>query len=119
MNKKIVVLGAGSCGLSAGWRLNKLGHSHFLILNLCSNTGGLVYVLTETDNAGFLWDMGGHVILSHYKYFDNLLNGINENWCYHKRKAFVWMKGRFIPYPLQNNIHWLPEKELQQCLDGL
>ena len=29
------------------------------------------------------------------------------------------MKGRFIPYPLQNNIHYLPEKELQQCLDGL
>ena len=117
MNKKIVILGAGPCGLGAGWRLTELGHSHFLILESCSNPGGLAS--TETDDAGFLWDMGGHVIFSHYKYFHDLLSVINENWCYHKTEAFVWMKGRFIPYPLQNNIHYLPETELQQCLDGL
>ena len=65
MNKKIVILGAGPCGLGAGWRLTELGHSHFLILESCSNPGGLAS--TETDDAGFLWDMGGHVIFSHYK----------------------------------------------------
>ena len=117
MNKKIVILGSGPCGLGAAWRLNELGHSRFLILESCSNPGGLAS--TETDDAGFLWDMGGHVIFSHYNYFDNLLNVMNTKWCYHKREAFVWMKGKFIPYPLQNNIHHLPEKELQQCLDGL
>ena len=63
--------------------------------------------------------MGGHVIFSHYEYFDDLLDAVNENWCYHERQAFVWMKGRFIPYPLQNNLHRLPEEDFKTCLDGL
>ena len=101
----------------AGWHLKEPGHSDYVILESCSSAGGLAS--TETDESLFLWDMGGHVIFSHYEYFDNLLDVVNEDWCYHKREAFVWMKGRFIPYPLQNNLHHLPEEELQTCLDGL
>ena len=117
INKKIIILGAGPCGLGAGHRLKELGHSNFLILESHCNAGGLAS--TEIDENNFLWDMGGHVIFSHYQYFDDLMNDINKNWCYHKRDAFVWMKGTFIPYPLQNNIHHLPQKQMQQCLNGL
>ena len=29
------------------------------------------------------------------------------------------MRDRFIPYPLQNNLHRLPARDLYRCLDGL
>ena len=34
--------------------------------------GGLA--CTDLTPEGFLFDMGGHVIFSHYQYFDELLN---------------------------------------------
>lgn len=34
--------------------------------------GGLA--CTDVTPEGFLFDMGGHVIFSHYQYFDELLN---------------------------------------------
>ena len=59
-----------------------------------------------TDCAkGFVWDYGGHEIFSHYKYFNELLSGVVPDWVEHQRESWVWMHDRFIPYPLQNNIH--------------
>lgn len=48
---------------------------------------------------------GGHVIFSHYQYFDQLLDHVNRDWCERERVCYVWQKDRFIPYPYQNNIH--------------
>lgn len=115
--KKIVILGAGPCGMGAAWRLQELGHSNFELLEASNKPSGLA--CTEVDENGFLWDMGGHVVFSHYKYFDELLDVLNQNWCERERVCYVWQFGRFIPYPYQNNIHRLPQKQLQQCLSGL
>jgi hypothetical protein len=48
---------------------------------------------------------GGHVIFSHYRYFDKLLDHVTRDWCERERVCYVWQKERFIPYPFQNNIH--------------
>lgn len=45
------------------------------------------------------------MIFSHYQYFDQLLNHLCADWCERERVCYVWQKGRFIPYPYQNNIH--------------
>ena len=89
--------------------------------------GGLSY--THTDEQGFLWDLGGHVLFSHYAYFDKAVDealGCHGDaaaaaaaWCSHQRQSWVWLHDRFIPYPLQNNLHRLPAEDLQRCLDGL
>jgi protoporphyrinogen oxidase len=72
------------------------------------------------DENGFTWDLGGHVVFSHYAYFDHLLDSLLEHqWVRHEREAWVWMRDRFIPYPLQNNIRHLPTPELLECLEGL
>jgi len=84
------------------------------------------------DENGFLWDLGGHVLFSHYAYFDKAVDEALErgfvravgeetmpSWCHHQRESWVWMRDRFIPYPLQNNIHRLPPEDLEVCLDGL
>lgn len=59
--------------------------------------------------------MGGHVIFSHYAYFDELLNAAvgsgEEHWNTLQRVSYVWMKGRWIAYPFQNNIAALPDND--------
>jgi len=62
---------------------------------------------------------GGHVIFSHYHYFDALLDKVNPDWCERQRVCYIWQKARFIPYPYQNNIHRLPPQDFQKCMDGL
>lgn len=34
-----------------------------------------------------------------------VLDLVVKDWCERERVCYVWQKGRFIPYPYQNNIH--------------
>ena len=112
--------------------------------------------------------MGGHVIFSHYAYFDALLdaalpggggsggsggnnsssgtgglngdgsgndsggndsggngsggNGSGGNgsaWNVHQRASYVRLKGRWVPYPFQNNLAALDRDDQAECLAGL
>jgi len=62
---------------------------------------------------------GGHVVFSHYKYFDKVLDLANKDWINHQREAWVWMRDRWVPYPFQNNLQRLPEEDLSKCVKGL
>ena len=118
MDKKIVIIGAGPCGLGAGFRLKELGYHNFCIFEKNGYPGGLA--ASFQDKKGFTWDIGGHVLFSHYKYFDSVMNKIlKKDSLYHEREAWVWVKGRFVPYPFQNNIRYLPKRFLWECLEGL
>ena len=115
---RIVILGAGPTGLSAAWRLQEHGHHDWMLLESSDRPGGLS--MSVKDDAGFTWDLGGHVIFSHWKYFDRLLvQALGDQWVEHQREAWVWMRERWIPYPFQNNIWRLPPDELVKCLAGL
>ena len=124
----VLIVGAGPTGLGAATRLHQLERegktsgSDWLLLDAAPAAGGLA--CTDVTPEGFLFDMGGHVIFSHYAYFDQLLNAAvggsgPEHWAEHKREAFVWMRGSWVPYPLQNHLEQLPEKDRAACLDGL
>lgn len=67
--------------------------------------------------------MGGHVIFSHYDYFDQLLDAAvgkgEEHWATHERVSYVWIKQRWVPYPFQNNICSLPLEDQIRCINGL
>ena len=66
--------------------------------------------------------MGGHVIFSHYKYFDDCINEAlprKEDWYTHQRISYVRCKKLWVPYPFQNNISMLPKEEQVRCMDGL
>jgi len=74
------------------------------------------------DSTGFVWDFGGHVLFSHYRYFDNVMDKLfeaSDGWLTHNREAWIWMQDRFVSYPLQNNIHKLPEQVYWECLEGI
>ena len=115
---KIVILGTGPCGLGAAWRLQELKHQNFKIFEKMSYPGGLASAFI--DEKGFTWDIGGHIQFSHYKYFDELMDYLlKDEWITHERESWVWMKGRFVPYPFQNNIRHLPKEDMWECLSGI
>ncbi len=117
-NKKIVIIGAGPTGLGAGYRLKELGHENFMIYDRLSHLGGLAS--SYTDSAGFTWDVGGHVMFSHYKYYDKVFDELmGEEYQMNMRESWVRMFERWVPYPFQNNIRHLPKEITFECLAGL
>jgi protoporphyrinogen oxidase len=116
--QKILIIGAGPAGLGAAWRLHELGHTQWRLLEAADWPGGLAG--SVVDDQGFTWDMGGHIVFSHYDYFDRLLDVLlGDAWVPHVRESWIWMRDRFIPYPMQHNVWRLPPEDLLRCLDGL
>lgn len=68
----ILIIGAGPTGLGAATRLQQHGKTDWLLCDGFAEAGGLA--CTDVTPEGFLFDMGGHVIFSHYDYFDQLLD---------------------------------------------
>ncbi len=116
--KRVVVIGAGPTGLAAGYRLRELGYENFTILEARDKVGGLAS--SEKTRNGFTYDIGGHVLFSHYEYFDRLFDKLMGNdYQELKREAWVWMFDRWLPYPFQNNIKYLPKPVIVECIMGL
>ena len=125
--KEILIVGAGPTGLGAATRLNQLAKggcsaaTDWLMVDAFDEAGGLA--CTDVTPEGFLFDMGGHVIFSHYDYFDELIDAAcgtgPENWNTLERVSFVWIKDRWVAYPFQNNICSLPLEDQINCINGL
>jgi protoporphyrinogen oxidase len=111
-HRDVVILGAGPTGhsphphpshillgLGAATRLNQLKHEDWVLIEGAPEAGGLA--CTDITPEGFLFDMGGHVIFSHYDYFDELIDAAvgtgPENWSTHERVSYVWY---FSPFHL-------------------
>ena len=115
---KIVIIGAGPTGLGAGYRLNELGYEDWVMLEASDRVGGLA--TSFTDDAGFTYDIGGHVMFSHYPYYDELVDRLmGDEFTTLKREAWVWMEDRFIPYPFQANIKDLEPETVLECIMGV
>lgn len=116
--ERIAIIGAGPTGLGAACRLQELGHANWTLYEAAEDPGGLASSVLDAN--GFTWDLGGHVLFSHYEYFDAAMNrALGDAWVEHVREAWVWMRDRWIPYPFQNNIWRLPPQELDACVRGL
>lgn len=118
MSAKLVIIGAGPTGLGAAYRLQELGHGNWEIFERNSYIGGLA--ASFLDSKGFTWDIGGHVLFSHYTYVDNLIERLlGDEYVLHKRNAWIWLLNSWVPYPFQNHIRYLPKDKILECLLGL
>ena len=69
--------------------------------------------------------MGGHVIFSHYDYFDKLLEASvgsfddETKWKTHRRESYVRYKGSWVPYPFQNNLCRVPAEDQVRIINGM
>ncbi len=115
---RVVIIGAGPTGLGAGYRLQELGYDNWVILEANDYVGGLA--TSFTDDAGFTYDIGGHVMFSHYPYYDELVEKLmGGEFTELQREAWVWMEGRYVAYPFQNNIRSLDPQTVLECVLGL
>ncbi len=115
---KIIIIGAGPCGLGAAHHLHKIGYADWQLFERNSHVGGLSASLL--DNKGFTWDIGGHVLFSHYDYFDNVLEqALGDAHYEHQRESWVRILQNWVPYPFQNNVRYLPDDALEECVSGL
>ena len=126
MKADIVIIGSGPTGLGAAARLHQHAVSggpkkDWLLLDAAEEAGGLA--CTDVTPEGFLFDMGGHVIFSHFDYFDELLDAAigagDGSWNQHERVSYVRIKGRYVAYPFQNNVSALDKPDQIKCLTGL
>ena len=115
---KIIILGAGPCGLGAAHHLNRLGYADWQLFEKASQVGGLS--ASFIDPAGFTWDVGGHVLFSHYDYFDRAVaKALGDAYHEHQRESWVRILESWVPYPFQNNVRYLPDAALRECVEGL
>ncbi|MBI4806384.1 MAG: FAD-dependent oxidoreductase [Desulfovibrio sp.] len=118
MQNNYLIIGAGPTGLGAARRLSELGVKDFLVLEANTYPGGLS--ASFEDSKGFTWDVGGHVVFSHYDYFDRMLDeALDGKYLEHQREAWVRIAKTWVPYPFQNNIRYLPKDMAWECVHGL
>jgi protoporphyrinogen oxidase len=114
----ILIIGAGPAGLGAAYHLNKLGHTDWQLFESNGHVGGLS--ASFVDDHGFTWDIGGHVLFSHYDYFDKAVaEALGNSYYEHQRESWVRILQTWVPYPFQNNVRYLPDDALQECVKGM
>ena len=116
--QRIIILGAGPTGLGAAYRLKELGYSNFVVYDRHNYVGGLSH--SFTDDQGFTWDIGGHVMFSHYTYYDKCFETLmGSEYTLNNRESWVRMFDTWVPYPFQNNVRYLPKQAAFECIAGL
>ena len=115
---KIVIIGGGPCGLGCGRELTRLGHENWVLYERSDHPGGLAS--SVVDPQGFTWDLGGHVVFSHYGEFDRVLEEeMGDEVYHHERSSYIRFDDRWVPYPFQNNLRHLPPEVAYDCVTGL
>jgi protoporphyrinogen oxidase len=115
---KVLIIGAGPCGLGCARELKRLGYDNWKLVERAPLAGG--HAGSEVDPAGFTWDQGGHVVFSHYGEFDKILDEVMGDEVYHhERSSYIRFDGRWVPYPFQNNLRYLPPEVTYECVEGL
>jgi protoporphyrinogen oxidase len=117
MTKRIVIIGAGPAGLGAGLRLSELGYENWALYERHDYVGG--HASSFVDEHGFTWDEGGHVIFSHFPYFDHLIDTfLGKEFHERVRESWIVTGSAWVPYPFQNNLRYLPKEAQVECLLG-
>ena len=114
----VAIIGAGPCGLACARELAREGHREWRVFEREAAAGG--NAASVVDAAGFTWDLGGHVVFSHYGEFDRLLDEVmGPDVQSHERSSYIRFGDRWVPYPFQNNLRHLPPHAAYECLVGL
>jgi protoporphyrinogen oxidase len=110
-----LVLGAGPAGLTAGYRLAKLGRP-VLVLEAEDQVGGLAKTVVRE---GYRFDLGGHRFFTKSPEVEALwLEVLGDELLVRPRLSRIYWNGRFLDYPLsaRDVVRKLGPLELARCL---
>lgn len=116
MNKKrIIIIGAGLTGLTLARELQNK-KLDYIIFEKEKGAGGLC---RSKKINNFIFDFDGHLLhFKNHSVFKLIKNLLKNNMIRHKRNAFIYYKGKYIPYPFQANLYRLPICVKNECLSG-
>ncbi|MFH1416476.1 MAG: FAD-dependent oxidoreductase [Elusimicrobiota bacterium] len=116
---KIVIIGAGLTGLSAAENLLK-SKADVRIFEKSFAAGGLAHTVEVN---GIRHDYTGHFLHLHddairKKILKDILalSKKEENSILVHRKSFIYLKEKFIPFPFQAHMYYLPDNLKKECL---
>jgi len=110
MKVKICILGAGLCGLSTGFFLKKSNIDNFFIIEQNSCVGGTSRTIKKN---GWEYDLTGHALHLKNEFIKKFLYeelNLKNDIIYKERESSVFINNKFIPYPFQHNLAFLPSK---------
>jgi protoporphyrinogen oxidase len=100
-----LVIGAGPTGVGAACRLHELGID-YLLVEANDQPGGMARSITDAD--AFTWDLGGHVLHSHFASFDAAIAKACAEMTYPTRNGWILMDGALMPTPIQHQLTEYP-----------
>jgi len=107
----IVILGAGLSGLSAAFHLKV---KDYRIFEKEQEVGGLCRSVVQ---AGFTFDHTGHLLHLSHPYIQEVIDALlPDRLIRHQRRAAIYFKGGYIPFPFQTNLWALPKDLTKECL---
>ncbi|MDD5609954.1 MAG: FAD-dependent oxidoreductase [Candidatus Omnitrophica bacterium] len=113
--KKIVVVGAGICGLTAAYKLTKAGYK-VLVVEKEGNSGGLARSFRYN---GYTFDIGPHRLYTKVPQVSNFINDILKEKIIIPRKSGIYLFSKYLDWPLSpSDIFRLPVNILiKTCVD--
>ncbi len=107
----IVILGAGLSGLSAAFHLKG---KEYQIYEKEREVGGLCRSVVDD---GYTFDHTGHLLHLSHPYMQKILKELlPDRLIRHQRRASIYLKGSYIPFPFQANLWALPKDLTRECL---
>lgn len=112
---RVVVLGAGLAGLSAGYHAKRVGLDP-LLFESAPVHGGLCRSYAVD---GFTFDLSGHLLHLKDPSVGTLVRDLlGPNIREVERDAVISSHSAFVPYPFQANLHGLPEAVVRECVEA-
>jgi len=109
----VTIIGAGLTGLSTAYHLKD---GEYVVFEKEEKAGGLCRSMKKD---GFTFDFTGHFLHNHHPYTGELVEKILPGGFNHiTRRAFIYLQGRYIPYPFQAHTFGLPPEKRKECVMG-
>jgi protoporphyrinogen oxidase len=106
----ITVIGAGLSGLSAAYHLG----SDYIVLEREAEVGGLC---RSVATKGYVFDLAPHIFFTGSQYVSGLIDDLLQGDLMRQaRRAYIYLKGTYVEYPFEVNLHGLPRETIDECI---
>src|SRR5262245_59564975 len=115
-DKRVIILGAGPAGLTAGYELMRHGVPVAILEKDRQRVGG---ISRTEEHQGYRFDIGGHRFFSKSQEIEDLWTEIlGDELLTRKRLSRIYYKGKYFAYPLRatNALFNMGPVEIARCL---